>query len=230
MAPGGSVFISLGQGSTDALLKASLGFKRGTRFDQLLAIEPPREASIPALLGLFKAVIGYGASYRWLPVEELLRVVTSDEAADRFIGGAVDRETQTVALVRGNGQTIVVPFSSFEPTGTGTEPDFEALALTDYGHTVALGDYEAATDAVLYEVDLDYRKQLRRDRKRSEKTFGASLSRLRLQKGLARGDFAPLSAKTIARIERNEVEKPHGRTLEVIAGRLGVSTDQIESY
>jgi transcriptional regulator with XRE-family HTH domain len=53
---------------------------------------------------------------------------------------------------------------------------------------------------------------------------------LRLQRGLKQGDFIPLTAKTIARIERSEVGKPHGKTLQIISQRLGVNADQIESY
>ncbi len=47
---------------------------------------------------------------------------------------------------------------------------------------------------------------------------------------VSRDDFAPLSAKTIARIERNEVEKPHGETLRIIAKRLNVDPEEIETY
>ena len=34
----------------------------------------------------------------------------------------------------------------------------------------------------------------------------------------------------IARIERNEIDKPHGKSMDVIAQRLGVAVDQIETY
>ena len=54
--------------------------------------------------------------------------------------------------------------------------------------------------------------------------------RLRKQRRLKRSDFAPVSAKEIARIERNEVGKPHARTLEGIAGRLGVRPEEIGDY
>jgi hypothetical protein len=47
---------------------------------------------------------------------------------------------------------------------------------------------------------------------------------------LRREGFAPLAAKTIARIERNEIASPRGRSLEIIARKLGVSADQIETY
>jgi len=228
--PGRSVFISFARGSTDALLRASLEVGRRSRFDELVTIEPPRAASVPSLLGLFNAVVGAGAAYRWLPIEEFVTVITGNDAVYRFIGGVADAESETLALVRGNLQTIVVPFSFFEESGDGVKPDFDKLSFTDYGHTVALGEYEASADAILYETDNEYRRKLNKERRQSERSFGASLRRLRLQRKLTQDDFAPLVKKTIARIERNEVAKPHGKTLEKIAKRLGVSPDQIESY
>jgi hypothetical protein len=226
---GRAVFVSCAGDSTDALLKARLGVHPGRRFDQLLMMEPPRIASIQALFGLFKEVIGFQGC-RWLPLEELVKVISGADAANRFIGGAVDAESKTLALVRGDGQTVVVPFSLFEPTADGVKPDFSKLAFTDYGHTVQLGEYEASTDAILYETDEAYRRKLNKDRLKSDRSFGASLRRLRIQKRLKRSDFPNLAAKTIARIERNEIDRPQGRTLEIIAQRLGVAADQIETY
>jgi transcriptional regulator with XRE-family HTH domain len=73
-------------------------------------------------------------------------------------------------------------------------------------------------------------KKVSLERKETENTFGASLMRLRKQRRLKRKDFLPLSAKTIARIERNEIAKPHGATLQAIADRLDVSPDEIGDY
>ncbi len=151
-------------------------------------------------------------------------------AAQHFIAAAADPVTRTVSLVRADCQPLVLPFSFFEPTGDGTTPDFAKVRVTDFGRTVAFGPYEASADAILYEVDPDYRKELNRRRKSAEKTFGAALYRLRKQKKLRRSDFAPLSPKTVARIERNEIGKPHGRTLQTLADRLGVPPDEIATY
>jgi hypothetical protein len=125
---------------------------------------------------------------------------------------------------------VVVPFSFFEPCGDGVTPKFDALSFTDYGHSVALGEYEASADAILYETDEDYRRKLKKERKQNERGFGASLRRLRLQRRLKRGDFPGISSKTIARIERGDVERPRSRTLLTIAQRLGVGPEQVESY
>src|SRR5262249_44807790 len=149
---------------------------------------------------------------------------------DRFIGGSVDPKAKTLTLLRGDIGVVVAPFSLFPKSGDGTAPDFARLRLMDYGRTVALGDYEASADAILYELDPDYRRRLKKQRRQTERTFGAALRRLRKQRRLKRNDFAPVSAKEIARIERNEVGKPHAKTLEAIADRLGVRPEEIDGY
>ncbi len=69
-------------------------------------------------------MIGLGG-YQWLPVEELIKVITGKDAVDRFIGGAADSESKTLlVLVRGDRQTVVVPFSLFDATADGVKPDF----------------------------------------------------------------------------------------------------------
>ena len=224
------VFITRDRDSTLALLKSVLIHAVRDGKSQLLTIKPPPAESVPSLLGVFSRVIGVGESSQWLPVEELMKVLTGSDSANRFIGGAADFESESVALVRGNRQTLVLPFSAFEPSGDGTKPDFRELGFTDYGHTIILGNYEASADAVLYENDGEYRRKLEKERLQNDKSFGASLRRLRLQRKLTQHDFAPLAKKTIARIERNEVGKPHLKTLAILARKLSVSPDQIESY
>jgi hypothetical protein len=223
---------------TDELLKTvsrrrvSRLWPGSRRHECVLMVVSPRTASVPALHGLFSHVVGDSPRYRWLPKDALAEVLF-DPALDRselFIAAAADSLTRTLSLVRGDCQQLVVPFSFFQPSGDGVKPDFSKVRLTDFGRTVALGDYEASADAILYETDSEYRRKVSRERKESEKTFGASLHRLRKQRRLKRSDFAPLASKTIARIERNEIAKPHGETLAVIAEWLGVSPDEIADY
>jgi hypothetical protein len=193
-------------------------------------LTPPRPESIPALVGLFHPVFGLGEGSRWLPTSELIEAVTTDDAADRFVGGSVDRRVKTLTLLRGDITTIVAPFRRFLKSGDGSAADFTRLRLTDHGRTIGLGDYEASADAVLYELDPDYRRRLNRQRRDRERTFGAALLRLRKQRRLKRTDFAPISAKEIARIERNEVETPHAKTLDIIADRLAIRPQDIAGY
>lgn len=231
--PARTFWVSMKQSATDDVLRsAPVCHRRGATIDGLVTIEPPRPNSVPGLASCFRRLAGTAPNSKLLPVDELLDVLSapSGEAAGLFIAGVADRESQTLALTRGNLKTITVPFSMFKPSGTEVRPDFARLRLTDYGHTVRLGEYEASSDAILYEADPEYRRKAKKKLLAEEQTFGASLRRLRIQKGLSRGDFGSLSSKTIARIERNDVKKPRGETLRTIAARLGVEPDQIESY
>lgn len=163
--------------------------------------------------------------------DELVEALAADNRKDLFIGGSVDPSSQTVTLWRGSLVPLTVPFRAFEPSGDGTTPDFSRFAIADCGQTVQLGDYEAATDALLYEFDPVYRRRVNRERLETEQSFGAALRRLRKQRGLTREDFAPeVAAKTIARIERGEVQRIQKRTLEALARRLQVRPEEIASF
>lgn len=223
-------WISFTRKATDILLEKAVGSRAGLRGAHLITLAPPRSESIPALLGLFQPVFGLVEGFEWLPEDELVEAVMRDDASDLFLGGGVDTKAKTLTLLRGDVTAVVAPFSLFPKAGDGTSPDFSRLRLADYGRTVVLGDYEASADAILYELDSEYRRRLNRQRRQDERSFGASLGRLRRQRRLKRSDFAPVSAKEIARIERNEVGKPHAKTLQAIADRFGVRPDQIESY
>ena len=225
-----ATWISFSRQFTDILLEKALTARAGHRGGHLLTVTPPRAESIPALLGLFHPVLGLVEGFRWLPDEELVEAITRDDGAERFIGGYVDPKGKALTLLRGNLEAVVTPLSIFQRSGDGTEPDFARLRLTDHGRTVALGDYEASADAILVRAGPAVPAPLNKQRRQSERTFGAALMRLRKQRRLKRSDFGPVSAKEIARIERNEVAKPHAKTLESIAARLGVRVNEIADY
>ena len=120
--------------------------------------------------------------------------------------------------------------AAFVPTANGIRPNFDDFSVADYGYTLKFGDYEAAADAVLYEYDPQFRRRLKRRRVAEEQTLGASIRRLRMQRQLTRDDFSGIDPKTLARIENGQVRKPHPETLAVIAKRLGVSSQALESF
>jgi hypothetical protein len=225
-----ATWISFTRDFTDILLKQAVDTRADLRGSHLITLTPPRAESIPPLLGLFHPVFGLVEGFHWLSKGEFVETIVMADAADRFIGGSVDRKAKALTLLRGDITAVVAPFSIFPPSGDGTAPDFTRLRLIDYGRTIALGDYEASADAILYELDPDYRRKLRKQRQQNEKTFGASLMRLRKQRRLKRSDFAPISLKEIARIERNEVAKPHAKTLGLLALRLDVRPEEIETF
>ncbi len=167
---------------------------------------------------------------RLLALDELAEVLASPERAELFIGGVVDEADEVAVLYRGSLDPLLVPLAWFAPPGDGTAPDFGDLAVNDFGQTVRFGAYEAAADAILYEHDANFRRRARRRLRETERGFGPSLRRLRLQKGVARDDFPGISAKQVARLERGESGKPRPATLAALAARLGVRPEEIEEY
>jgi hypothetical protein len=178
---------------------------------------------------VFRFVVSPGQGMRLLPPEELKDVLAAPDRADLVIGGFASPCDDLVVLYRGTLEPLVVPFAWFERR-PDVRLDFEALGIADFGQTVTFGDYEVSTDSILYAHDAAYRKRARQRELAHDASFGASLRRLRLSHGLRRGDFAGISEKEIARIERGEIGTPHRRTLETIAARLGVSVDELGRY
>jgi len=197
----------------------------------LYTMEPCAPAILPLVSQLFGRTLGASVNYRSLPAEELFHVfqLPREKSRDLFVGGSVEPSMQAVMLTRGDLSGLVVPFSFFRPSGTGVTPDFTSFKVTDYGQTVQLGSYEAAADAILYELDPKYRQRLKKKQSKADRSFGACLRRLRLQRGISRDDFRPTTEKTIARLERGEFE-PSRATLKTITNRLGVTVDEILSY
>jgi hypothetical protein len=156
--------------------------------------------------------------------------LADDDRIDRFIGGTVDFDDQAVVLYRGNLERVIVPFEAFRLRPHYPEPNFRDFEVIDYGQAVRLGDYEASTDAILYRYDADFRKRDRDRRLESDDSFGGALKRARLERGLKRSDFAPLDAKTVARIERNETTRPQGETLETICRHLDMTVAELETF
>ena len=147
----------------------------------------------------------------------------------------VFRDTRAHSLSAGLARFIAtcvsfVPLSWFRQRPDGPQPDLSDVAVTDFGQTVRLGEYEAATDAILYGFDDDYRRRAKKRQLETDRSLGGALRRLRLQKGIRQSDFPGVTAKEIARIERGEVKRPHQHTLAAIANRLDVATEDISTY
>lgn len=202
----------------------------GTSAHGLLVLARTSPSRRELLDASFGAVIALADGIRLAPVHELVEVLASANAADLFIGGTVDRDDGVVVLYRGSFERLVVPLAWFKRSRGAPAMELAEFAITDFGHTVRFGPYEAAADAILYEFDRDARHRMRQRRLSEDRSFGACLRRLRLQRGLSRREFSGLSEKTIARMERGEVERPHRRTLARIARRLGVGPDEITSF
>lgn len=165
-----------------------------------------------------------------LPFEQLAEVIAARNRSDLLIGGEVDREGGLALFYRGDFSPVLVPLTAFRTSGDETEPDFSRFSIEDHGQTIRFGEYEASTESILYEFDADYRKRYRKNLVKMEKGLGASIRRLRLQKGLRQTDFPEVDEKEMRRIEAGEIKKPHRTTLQKIATRLGVDVDELGTF
>ena len=223
-----SLWVSYSNDLTEALVKnvslapPSLGF--------WLFIHDLDLKTIPALSSFFRR-IAFSMDGGFLPTDELVEVLDAENRSDLFIGGSVNDVTETITFWRGNMTSLTVSFSTFETSGDGTEPEFDKCAVIDCGQTVQLGSYEAAVDAILYEHDPEYRRRISKKRLEEDQSFGASLRRLRKQRGLRREDFEPdVTAKTVARIEQGKVTRIQKKTLSILANRLSVEPEEIATF
>lgn len=197
---------------------------------RLLLLDEARGAQRDLLHLLFQVVVAPGSGVHLLPLDEVREVMAAPHRADLFVGGLVSACDEMVVLYRGTLEPLAVPFSFFRRRAPDPAPDFARFGVGDYGQTVRFGDYEASADVVLYAHDPAYRRRAKARRIAEDASFGASVRRLRLLKRVARDDFPGLSEKQVARIERGEIRRPHRRTVETIAARLGVDPKEIASY
>ena len=223
-----SVWVSFARDLTDRLIK--LATSAPSTLGIGLFVHPLDVNAIPCLSSLFGR-IAFAADGGFISAEELAEVFVAPNRKNLFIGGFVSPTSETVTFWRGDLESLTVPFSAFPKSGTGTKPDFDRLAIIDGGQTVQFDEYEAAVDVILYEYDLDYRREISKQRLEEDRSFGAALRRLRKQRGLRREDFGPdLAAKTIARIEQGKVSRIQKATLQSLATRLSVEPEEIGSY
>jgi hypothetical protein len=108
---------------------------------------------------ILRVISGIEVGKEVLPRDELLEVLSSPNRDELFIGGVMAMEDAELTLYRGNLEPIVVPCYWFKPSGDGVRPEYSAFTIADFGHTVKLGEYEAATHAVLFDFDGKYRHQ-----------------------------------------------------------------------
>ncbi len=223
-----ALWVAPSANSVRLLLAALMGRTKGDQ--RLLSLEPANGARHSLLHVIFRFVVSADEGVQLLPHDELADVLGSPNREDLFVGGSIAPADAAVILYRGSLEPLVVPLTWFRARPGGPKPDTARLAITDYGQTVRLGAYEAATDAILYEFDNAYRRCAKKRQLERDRSFGGALRRLRLQKNLLRTDFPGLTAKEIARIERREIKRPHPRTLAILANRLGVPADEIAKY
>lgn len=63
--------------------------------------------------------------------------------------GVVDLERGVVIIWNGQLHKFTTLLRCFKTSGDGTKPDFTRFSIVDWGHTLAFGDYESSTLAVM---------------------------------------------------------------------------------
>jgi hypothetical protein len=202
---------------------------RGRYQRRLLALEPIDRTRLPFLRTMFDTVVAPDDSLQVLPQDQVVAVLGTEHPEDYLIGGVYNAEDDFLILYRGNLDTLTVPLAWMKANPV-TEPDPTDFEIIDYGQTIRLGDYEAGVDAILYKFDAEYRRRKKEKRRNLDDSFGASLRRARVAKGLNQDDFSNVTARTIRRIESGEVASPRAKTIRAIAADLGVEADEIETY
>ncbi len=197
--------------------------------DRLLVTEELDSSLHAFLAALFSDVVS-GPRPGFLPFDDIGAVLLAPHFADLAVGALVNEAREAIVIIRGDLDRTIVPWVWFRPSGTGTEPDFRDVAVTDSGLAIRLGPYEASMDAILYDFDRAYRARERNRQVETDISFGACLRRLRIQRAVPRDGFPGISSKEIGRIERGEVVRPHAATLRVIADTLGVEPVEIETF
>lgn len=197
--------------------------------DQRLLYLRARKGDGHALLhATFRFVVSAEEGACLAPVAELREILGSERRAELIVAATMSEGA--VVLYRGNLEPLIVPMQWFPTHARSAKAASLTLAVTDFGQTLRMGQYEIATDAILYEFDEACRRRIKSRQRHADPSFGGALRRLRLQKRLRQGDFLGITAKEIARIERGEVKKPRRGTLAKIAKCLGVSVEEISTY
>ena len=142
----------------------------------------------------------------------------------------VDPIKKKIHMLRGDfwkRNQITVNFSEFVPTPV-VAPNFAHVHPSNYGRTIKLGNYEAGFNGFLYFNDKNYRIKSQINRIGFNSSFGASIRRLRLWRGLSVKGCG-IDPLLLAAIERNEA-RPNEGEVRTIANCLRVSMKDLDSY
>ena len=199
----------------------------GVRSARLISYVRPAPGTARVLESGFERVL-LGAP-TMVPRADLEEILAAEHSEDYCIAAEWDEESGVLALWLGDLSVLVVPMETFTAR-RGVAPDPSDLEVIDCGQTVRMGTYEVSVDAVLFARDPEYRRRAKKRMVQEEQGLGASIRRLRVARRVARHDFPGLDTKTLARIERGDVRRPHARTLTAIAARLGVDVADLGEF
>lgn len=95
--------------------------------------------------------------YKILILSQLLDVqnLSVNERRRLIIGGMVDPEQERIFFLRGDGTSLIVNFNWFTSSNK-PKPNYNELAIVDYGQTIKLGSYEVPSRSLFIDHDPEY--------------------------------------------------------------------------
>ena len=187
----------------------------------------PRAEIFPVLLRGFHRILSLKKTAFTDHAQRLCEVISAGEPG-RLLGIVPDIMLAAVTLFRADLSALCVPGTWFEHGEEKGLADINSLELEQDGAIVRLGSRRWPAQQVIAAFDANFRRSLRRLELAQRDTLGGLIRRMRKERRLGRAEFPGIDAKTIARIERDEIRRPQGETLRLIAQTLGLPLEQLK--
>ena len=213
--------------SADAVLNdvASLLARSCRRSGSLVVLFCPRAPVLPCLYQGMDRVI-YMDLAGACTAKQTLEILEAPDRRERLIGGLLDAPTATVTFWSGDLRPLVLQTDWIGQRVGTKELGAGGWRIADGGRVVEIGSSKLPAHDILCQGDVEFRRELRRRRWAADESLGGRVRVLRKKLGLRREDFPGIDAKTVARIERNEIRRPQRETLRLISQTLGLSDEQ----
>ncbi len=217
-----SVIVAANNISLDAIAHAVVSSPR--KAGVLVIPWLPRAEIFPFLLRGFHRVLPLCITAFPENAKRLCDAIMAAEPA-RLIGAVSDMALAAVTLFRADLSAICVPQHWFDQSGDMA--DMRALKLEEDGSVVKIGSRRWESHHIIRDFDANFRRTLRRMELTKNNSLGGLIRSTRTQRRLGRDEFPGIDSKTIARIERNEINRPQRETLRLIAQTLGLPVEQL---
>lgn len=217
-----SVIVAANDISLDAIAHAVVSSPR--KAGVLVIPWLPRAEIFPFLLRGFHRLLPLCITAFPGNTKRLCDAIIAGESA-RLIGAVPDMALAAVTLFRADLSALCLPKHWFDQGGDMA--DIQAMKIEDDGAIVRIGSRRWESHQIVSAFDANFRRTLRRMELTQNDSLGGLIRSARKQRRLGRDEFPGIDSKTIARIERNEINRPQRETLRLIAQTLGVPVEQL---
>ncbi len=215
-----SVIVAANDISLDAIAHAVVSSPR--KAGVLVIPWLPRAEIFPFLLRGFHRLLPLRITAFPGNTKRLCDAIIAGESA-RLIGAVPDMALAAVTLFRADLSALCLPKHWFDQGGDMAE--IQAMKIEEDGAIVRIGSRRWESHQIVSAFDANFRRTLRRMELTQNDSLGGLIRSARKQRRLGRDEFPGIDSKTIARIERNEINRPQRETLRLIAQTLGVPVE-----